>query len=224
MLSLLAPRAAAGAPAMTIAAASWAGWCGGSSRLFSGTTAAAAAAAEQPPAAGGAAAPDSSESSEDERAATLPVEQLAKALLAGNARGQLTTVKAGSPAHDQSKVSSSVVPYLCPKGGWQFSLRPAMLDSPVLLCWFVPLLRGRCCWCRSPGTAQHPHCQAAAGLAFVPMCSVLVLLAWQHAAAPNTRRTTGIMYTRAAAGEAPVVLLGEQDAEHLENLGQDAKV
>lgn len=139
MLSLLAPRAAAGAPVMAIAATSWSGWCGGSSRLFSGTPAAAAAAAEPPPAAGGAAASGSSESREDERAATLPVEQLAKALLAGNARGQLTTVKAGSPAHDQSKVSSSVVPYLCPKG------------------------------------------------------------------------------------EAPVVLLGEQDAEHLENLGQDAK-
>ena len=116
MLSLLAPRAAAGAPCVAIAAASWAGWRGASSRLFSGTPAAAAAAAEPPPAAGGAAAPGSSGSNDDERAASLPVEQLAKALLAGNARGQLTTVKAGSPAHDQSKVSSSVVPYLCPKG------------------------------------------------------------------------------------------------------------
>lgn len=119
MLSLLAARAAPGAPGTAIAAASCAAWRGWSGRLFSSTpAAAAAAAAEPPPAAGGATAPGGSSSSEDERAATLPVEQLAKALLAGNARGQLTTVKAGSPAHDQSKVSSSVVPHLCPKGAW----------------------------------------------------------------------------------------------------------
>ena len=111
MLSLLAPRAAAGLPVLTAAAACWAGCSSG--RLFSATTAAAAAAEAPPPAASG--------SSEEERAASLPVEQLAKALLAGNVRGQLTTVKAGSPAHDQSKVSSSVVSYLCPRGEWLWS-------------------------------------------------------------------------------------------------------
>lgn len=55
-------------------------------------------------------------SNEDERAASLPVEQLAKALLAGNARGQLTTIAAGDPGAEESKVHSSVVSYLSPRG------------------------------------------------------------------------------------------------------------
>lgn len=54
---------------------------------------------------------------DDERAASLPTEQLAKALLAGNVRAQLTTARAGEQGGaDESKVSSSVVPYLSPRG------------------------------------------------------------------------------------------------------------
>ncbi|KAI3431443.1 hypothetical protein D9Q98_004495 [Chlorella vulgaris] len=56
------------------------------------------------------------EGDDAERAATLPTEQLAKALLAGNARAQLTTVAAGVTAADDSKVSSSIVSYCSVRG------------------------------------------------------------------------------------------------------------
>lgn len=75
-----------------------------------------------PPPASGTAASDAGTAaqqqpgSEDERAASLPVEQLAKALLAGNARGQLTTIAAGDLGAEDSKVHSSVVSYLSPRG------------------------------------------------------------------------------------------------------------
>lgn len=44
------------------------------------------------------------------------MEQLAKALLAGNVRAQLTTIAAGDQGADESKVHSSVVSYLSPRG------------------------------------------------------------------------------------------------------------
>jgi hypothetical protein len=69
--------------------------------------------------------------SAEERAASLPVEQAAKALLAGNVRGQLTTVRAGLAAADEERqVDSSVVGYVCSRG-----------EAPVLLL--------------SPDDAQH---------------------------------------------------------------------
>ncbi|KAL4440393.1 hypothetical protein ABPG75_003394 [Micractinium tetrahymenae] len=69
-----------------------------------------------PPAAGDVTAAAEQPGSEEERAASLPAEQLAKALLAGNARGQLTTIAAGDPGTEESKVHSSVVSYLSPRG------------------------------------------------------------------------------------------------------------
>lgn len=83
------------------------------------------AAAETPPPTTGAAAegaePDA-RGGDEQRAASLPVEQAAKALLAGNARGQLTSVRADGAAAEESKVYSSVVGYVCPRG-----------EAPVLL-------------------------------------------------------------------------------------------
>lgn len=83
--------------------------CAAGSRLFS------SASGSAPPLAA-AAAGAGGEASEDERAASLPVAQLAKALLAGNVRGQLTTITAGEPGQDESKVVSSVAAYLSPRG------------------------------------------------------------------------------------------------------------
>ena len=100
-------RAAAALPSLAAAASRWAASLS-SGRPFS----AAAAGGAPPPPAGDAQRP----SEEDEKAASLPVEQLAKALLAGNARGQLTTIKAGEPGAEDSKVSSSVTPYVSLRG------------------------------------------------------------------------------------------------------------
>lgn len=100
-------RSAAALPSLAAAASRWAASLS-SGRPFS----AAAAGGAPPPPAGDAQQPYE----EDEKAASLPVEQLAKALLAGNARGQLTTIKAGEPGAEDSKVSSSVTPYVSLRG------------------------------------------------------------------------------------------------------------
>lgn len=66
--------------------------------------------------------------------------QLAKALLAGNARGQLTTIKAEDPGAEESKVTSSAVTYLVPRGAPRAGLGArGRLPRAAPSCW--PSLR-----------------------------------------------------------------------------------
>jgi hypothetical protein len=60
--------------------------------------------------------------------------QLAKALLAGNVRGQLTTVMAGQTAAEESKVTSTVASYLSPRGAHILGRHKYWADLQLACC------------------------------------------------------------------------------------------
>ena len=94
-------------PSVLSALVARAGAAAGPEELQVGTMAVAAAGAAQLSAAATDAPPPPPIGEDDaERAASLPAAQLGKALLVGNVRGQLTTVRAGAPGADESKVDS----------------------------------------------------------------------------------------------------------------------